>query len=652
VATLDGFGRFEDAELAAAGALFDYLRITQKGVLPRLEPPRPVRADTLMRIDPATRRNLELLSNFAGAREGSLLGAVDRTVTAAGARLLADQLAAPLRDRARIEERLDRVEACVRDDDRRTRMRELLRGLPDMERALGRLALDRGGPRDLLAVGRGLETATALAALLEDAEPPLCALGQGLDALAALGRELRACLVDSPPPLAREGGFIREGADAELDRLRELRDQGRRHIAALEARYRDETGIPSLKIRHNNLLGYYIEITATHRARVPQHFVQRQSMANATRYTSEELLELERELNSAAERALGRELAIFAALRQRVLAEAPAIAAIARRLAEVDVAAALGERARAGGWVRPRLFADSRFLVRGGRHPVVEEALAARGERFVANDCELAEEARLWLLTGPNMAGKSTFLRQNALIAVLTQAGSFVPAEEAEIGLIDRLFSRVGAADDIARGRSTFMVEMVETAAILNQATAESFVILDEIGRGTATFDGLSLAWAVVEYLHDVIACRGLFATHYHELTALAGRLPRLAARTMRVREWRGEVVFLHEVVPGRADRSYGIHVARLAGLPPPVLRRAEQVLRKLEAGEARSAVAELAEDLPLFAAALAAPQNRRRSRVEEALERIDPDTLSPRAALDLLYELKRLLETPEEPGG
>ncbi|GBD44504.1 DNA mismatch repair protein MutS [bacterium HR40] len=650
LATLDGLGPFERAELAAAGALLDYVRLTQKGLEPRLEWPKRIERTKVLQIDPATRRNLEILRSLSGDREGSLLAAIDRTLTAAGGRLLAERLQAPSTDPSFIRQALDRVEALIAAPELRAEVRRRLATVPDIGRAMGRLALGRGGPRDLLAVGRGLEVAAELAALLASGEPLLAALSSGLESGAALGRRIVASLVDSPPPLARDGGFLRSGVDAELDEARELRDHGRQRIAALEARYRERTGIPSLRIRHNHLLGWYIEVTSTHRARVPADFVQRQSMAGATRYTTAELVELERRLAEAAERALARELALFEEMRRDLLAAAATVSTIADSLARLDVDAALAEVAAEQRWVRPEIREDLTFEVRGGRHPVVEQALGHRHERFVANDCRLDETETLWLVTGPNMAGKSTFLRQNALIVLLAQAGSFVPADCAAIGIVDRLFSRVGAADDLARGRSTFMVEMVETATILNRATRRSFVVLDELGRGTATFDGLSLAWAVVEYLHDVLRCRTLFATHYHELTHLAGRLPRLSTRTVRVEEFQGKVVFLHEVVPGRADRSYGIQVARLAGLPPPVLERAEQVLARLEAEDAASAASRLAEDLPLFAwsgerpTAAATPLPAGLQAVTERLAGVDPDRMSPRDALDLVYELVRLV--------
>jgi DNA mismatch repair protein MutS len=648
VAALDGFGSFSRSELGACGALLGYVELTQKGRLPRLAPPRQVVPGTHMLIDGATRRNLELVTSFAGERQGSLLAAVDRTVTGAGGRLLATRLAAPLAEAEPIRRRLDAVQALLDAPSLRAELRAQLRGCPDLERALSRLSLGRGGPRDLHAIREGLARAAGIKDCLSGSELPLAPSAGAIADLSELVRRLEEGVVENPPFLARDGGMIRQGWHAELDQLRDLRDQTRRHIARLEAELQHETGIGSLKVRHNNMLGYYIEVTATHRAKVPDHFVQRQSMANATRYSTKELAELESRIASAAERALTLELELYEELCRAVLAEAEPIGRTAQALARLDVAAGLAELAAEQRYCRPEIDDSDAFAIQGGRHPVVEQALARETKPFIANDADLSAAQRLWLLTGPNMAGKSTFLRQNALIAVLAQAGSFVPAERAHIGVVDRLFSRVGAADDLARGRSTFMVEMVETAAILHQATPRSLVILDEIGRGTATFDGLSIAWAVVEHLHEVNRCRALFATHFHELTALAAKLDRLVCRTMRVKEWRGDVVFLHEVAEGAADRSYGVHVARLAGLPEVVLARAEQVLHRLEQGEAKS-TADLAEDLPLFAAA--ASRTRPASTpvagpppLETALRQIDADDLTPRDALELIYRLKGLL--------
>jgi len=657
VAALDAFGAFGRAELAAAGALVGYVGETQKGRLPRLAPPRRVEAAEHMAIDQATRRSLELLRTLAGERQGSLLAAADRTVTGAGARLLAQHLAAPLTRPAEIARRLDMVQAFF--DDRRLRedVRALLRKAPDLERALSRLTLGRGGPRDLAAVRDGLAAGAELALRLADGglAPPPDGIAEAAAALrghATLTAALAAALAPELPLLARDGGFVADGHDAQLDEQRLLRDESRRLIAGLEARYRAETGIEALKIRHNHVLGYYLEVPARRaepllRPPASAAFIHRQTMAGAVRFSTVELGELEARIGRAAEPAQALEMAVFERLVGQATGEAAAIARAAGALARLDVAAGHAELAAECRLVRPTVDDGFAFEVEAGRHPVVEQALAARREAsFVANDCALGPERRIWLLTGPNMAGKSTFLRQNALICVLAQAGAFVPAARAHVGTVDRLFSRVGAADDLARGRSTFMVEMVETAAILHQATDRSLVILDEIGRGTATYDGLAIAWAALEHLHDANRCRTLFATHYHELTALAGRLSALENRTVRVREWKGEVVFLHEVGPGAADRSYGIQVARLAGLPPAVLARAGSVLRLLEAAEDTAAkAARLVEDLPLFAAArptgapLAAP-----SAVEVALREVLPDALSPREALDLVYRLKALL--------
>ena len=663
VAALDSFGSFSRAEIAACGALLDYVELTQAGKRPALSPPRRERADGTMEIDPATRRNLELVRSLDGRRDGSLLATIDRTLTGPGARLLAERIAAPLTERPEIERRLDLVQLFVERPAVRERVREALRRTPDIERALQRLSVGRGGPRDLAALRDGLESGEMLAESLK-AEPealapppaPLAAIVADCSGHKATVAALAEALADEPPLLTRDGGFVRQGYRTELDEQRTLRDDSRKTVAALEAKYRTSTGVPSLKIRHNNMIGYHIEVTATHADKLDiaaLGFTRRQSMSNATRYSTAELADLETRIGRAADQALALELAIFEELVARVMTVSTAIAAAGRALAALDVAAAMAELAVSSNYVRPMLTDEPSFAIEGGRHPVVEAALSKQGGAgFVPNDCDLGTERRLWLLTGPNMAGKSTFLRQNALIVVMAQAGSFVPARTATIGIVDRLFSRVGAADDLARGRSTFMVEMVETAAILNQATARSLVILDEIGRGTATFDGLSIAWATLEHLHDVNKSRALFATHYHELGALKERLAALAPYTMRVKEWQNEVVFLHEVAPGAADRSYGIHVAQLAGLPAAVVARAEEVLAVLEKGEQSGAVTKLADDLPLFAAAPARPASgtakTKESEVEKALAEVNPDELSPREALDVLYALRqRLPRTP-----
>jgi len=659
VAALDGFGAFGRAELGAAGALVDYLELTQKGKLPRLAELRRWSPGGLMEIDAATRRNLELTRTLTGERRGSLLAVLDRTVTGAGARLLAARLAAPLTDPAAIDRRLDAVQFFVASSRARNDLRETLRRIPDIDRALSRLALERGGPRDLAAIRDALLEVPAVRAAVGGTgplEPPPPAVLEALDELGghdALVETLGRALAEELPLLARDGGFVAAGYEPELDRLKALRDESRRMIAALQARYAGETGIASLKVKHNNVLGYFVEVTATHADKLMGRdgFIHRQTMANAVRFTTVELGELEREVSTAADKALALEQEVFRALAAQVLERAGPIGLAAAALARLDVAASLADLAVARDWCRPAVDDGPEFAVEAGRHPVVEATLPEGPGAFVANDCRLGPDDRVWLVTGPNMAGKSTFLRQNALIAVLAQTGSYVPAASARIGVVDRLFSRVGAADDLARGRSTFMVEMVETAAILNQAGPRALVILDEIGRGTATFDGLSIAWATVESLHESNRCRALFATHYHELTALAERLAALSCHTMAVKEWKGDVVFLHEVVAGAADRSYGIHVAKLAGLPAAVVARAEEVLHRLESGEQGAAPRDLMEDLPLFSAARptsmtasAAGGPSGPSPVEEALSGLNPDELTPRQALEALYALKATL--------
>ena len=665
VGTLDAFGAFSRAETAAAGALIDYVELTQKGKLPRLAPPQRLAQGAVLEIDAATRRNLELTVTLSGEKRGSLLSVMDRTVTGAGARMLAARLSAPLTDPARINARFDAVAFFVGATAARDQLRTTLAACPDVERALSRITLGRGGPRDIAAVRDGLAQGPVLRAgvaeLAKGLLPPPPAIADDLKALGhheALVERFTRALAPELPLLARDGGFIALGYDAKLDELRSLRDESRKLIAGLQNKYVDVSGVSTLKIRHNNVLGYYIETAAKPGEKLMDEsraggaaaiFIHRQSMANAMRFTTVELSELEDRIRSAADKTLALELALFTDLVAEVVAHGGEIAMAAAAMASLDAVTALAQLAVDGDYVRPTVDDSTAFDIQAGRHPVVEGVLKTQGQSFVANGCNLNKDesnGRLWLITGPNMAGKSTFLRQNALIALMAQTGSYVPATSAHIGVIDRLFSRVGAADDLARGRSTFMVEMVETAAILNQATARSFVILDEIGRGTATFDGLSIAWASLEYLHDVNGCRALFATHYHELTALSARLAQLKPHTMRVKEWQNDVIFLHEVAPGAADRSYGIHVGRLAGLPGAVVARAEEVLGILEKGDQASAATRLADDLPLFAA-----QNRPKSGVaaagpsalETALAGVSPDALTPREALETLYRLKAL---------
>ena len=658
VGALDGFGDFSRADLSAAGALLDYLTDTQKGNLPLLKPPVKRNSSRIMIIDSATQRNLELVKTLSGEAKGSLLNVIDMTVTGSGGRMLAKRLQGPLTDPVHINERLDAVSCFYDHEALRDDLRTALRRAPDLERAVSRLGLGRGGPRDLANIRDGLTAAREIKRQLSKPIGPVDempseikasyeALGNHDEIIELLGR----ALVAEPPMIIRDGGFIAEKYHAALDEFRMLRDESRRLIAGLEGRYRTETNINTLKIKFNNVLGFYIDVTAKHgdallSEPLNETFIHRQTLANAVRFNTTELAALAGKISEAADRALALEHELFAVISASVLAKWTDIMATAEALAKLDVSTALAELATLEHHVRPDVDESTDFEIVKGRHVVVEQALSrGGGEPFVANDCNLDDGNRLWLITGPNMAGKSTFLRQNALIVVMAQMGAFVPAESARIGVVDRLFSRVGASDDLAHGRSTFMVEMVETAAILNQSGPRSLVILDEIGRGTATYDGLSIAWAAVECLHDQNKSRALFATHYHELTALSGRLNQVSLNTMKVREWKGDLVFLHEVAPGAADRSYGIQVAKLAGLPAAVVMRAEEVLLSLEESNAKGSLKDLAADLPLFQDMVARPTSLRpeNSPLADALTDINPDQLSPREALDALYKLKSL---------
>ena len=667
---LDGIGSFSRAEIAACGALLDYLLETQKGKLPKLKIPKVVGEDAVMMLDSATRRNLELIRTLSGEKKGSLLSTIDKTITGAGARLLGGYLSSPLTDPIRISKRLDLVTYFLNAEALRNQLRGLLKSCPDIERAMSRLSVGRGGPRDLAAVGQALDQAFQIREIIE---ANIHSSGVGLDGkiddlkniIEKFGHhsgiidKLRRALLPDPPLIIRDGNFIAKGYHAPLDEFQTLKSESKRLIATLEGQYKEKTGINGLKIKYNNVLGYFIEVTALHAdklmtAPLNEDFIHRQTLANVGRFNTAELSELAGKIGQAADRALTLEHELYEKLVAIVLKDWETIIEASMALAKLDVGASLAELAADNNYCRPIVDESLSFNVMGGRHPVVEASLKQNLEdKFVANDCDLGEENRLWLVTGPNMAGKSTFLRQNALITILAQMGSFVPAGKAHIGIVDRLFSRVGASDDLARGRSTFMVEMVETAAILNQSTERSLVILDEIGRGTATYDGLSIAWAAVEHLHEVNRARGLFATHYHEMTALSSKLNQLDLHYMKVKEWEGEVIFLHEVGAGSADRSYGIQVAKLAGLPAVVVERATQVLHNLEqGGEEGQGVAQgqkmaaLSDELPLFSAVqekINMPQSEP-SLLDKEVEYINPDELSPKEALELIYTLKGLL--------
>ncbi len=669
LSTLDGVGAFGRAELAACGALISYLEETQKGKIPKLKRPKLVGEDSIMLIDGSTRRNLELNKTLAGDKQGSLLATIDKTITGAGARLLGSYLSAPLTNPYEINKRLDLVSFFLNQEALRNELRGLLKRCPDLERAMSRLSVGRGGPRDLAAVRDALDQSFEIRRIIES---NLTKIELGLDGQVehirtilsdfgdhtAIVDELKRALLPDPPLIIRDGNFIARGYHAPLDEFQILKSESKRLIAALEGQYKEKTGINGLKIKYNNVLGYFVEVTALHADKLMtaphnEEFIHRQTLANVVRFNSTELAELASKIGQAADRALNLEHELFDQLVKKVLEDWEAIILASSALAILDTGSALAELAVQNNYVRPVVDESLAFEIEAGRHPVVEASLKKNLDgNFVANDCDLGEESRLWLITGPNMAGKSTFLRQNALIAILAQMGSFVPARKAHIGIVDRLFSRVGASDDLARGRSTFMVEMVETAAILNQSSDRSLVILDEIGRGTATYDGLSIAWAAVEHLHEVNKTRGLFATHYHEMTALSNKLAHLALYYMKVKEWEGEVVFLHEVAKGSADRSYGIQVAKLAGLPEVVIERAAQVLHNLEQGELEGQGAAhgqkldyLSNELPLFSVVQekVSIKSSEPSKLEKAVSEVNPDDLSPREALEILYKLKDL---------
>jgi len=657
VNSIDGFGSFSRSEISALGAIIDYLEITQKGKLPALKIPIKENLENFVQIDSSTRRNLELTQTLSGSKNGSLLRVIDRTVTGPGARLLEKRLSSPSTCIKTITPRLDSIDVFKSNNMLRMEIQNTLKQTADMERAFLRISLDRGGPRDFLAIRDSLEKGQDLSKslinlnsnLIEEAEKNLT----GNEKIIAL---LKDVFSDSAPLLARDGGFIRSGFNVQLDDIKKLRDDGRQIISSMQAQFSSMTGIGSLKIKYNNVLGYFIETPATHAKKMlgeefSNTFIHRQTTANAVRFTTLELSEIETKILNAGGRALSLELEIFEQTKIKILEFSENILLAAKALAEIDLAVALADIAVSENWCRPKLDTSRKFKIIEGRHPVVEAALQKEPSGvFIANNCDLSAGSNgdkpIWLLTGPNMAGKSTFLRQNAIIALMAQIGSFVPAESAEIGIIDQLFSRVGASDDLARGRSTFMVEMVETAAILNQAGENALVILDEIGRGTATYDGLSIAWATLENLHNINKCRALFATHYHELTGLTVSLPGLMNATVSVREWEGDIIFLHEVRKGAADRSYGVQVAKLAGIPQTVINRATEVLEKLENNDQGGKTQTLIDELPLFNISpsnLVKPDTT--SSVEIELKSIHPDELTPKDALSLIYKLKAFLK-------
>ena len=669
VQDLAGFGSYSRGEFAAIGAVMKYVELTQIGNIPLIRPPSRSRQTNHMAIDAATRTNLELIKSSHNTKKGSLFAAIDRTVTSAGARALAAQINAPLLNVKEINNRLDVLAFFISNSALRDKLRNTIRHLPDMARALSRLTLNRGGPKDLGAIKDGLICADnllqQLETLKEDHLPPLLqSLTQQLIfAAGKLRDQLTKALKEELPLSARDGDFVKEGYNEQLDEQRCLRDESRSILANLQATYREQTQIKSLKIRHNNQFGYFIEVTQANadnllNGPLSEIFRHRQTLANNVRFSTEELIEIESKITQAADRALIIEGQVFNELSEVTLKNGKELTKLTESLAALDVFLGLALVSEEENYHRPQIDDSKAFEITNGRHPVVEQALRQqKAGPFIENNCDLAKPsqkntAHIWLLTGPNMAGKSTFLRQNALIAIMAQMGCFVPATKAHIGLIDRLFSRVGASDDLARGRSTFMVEMVETAAILNQSTDRSLVILDEIGRGTATFDGLSIAWATIEYLHNKSKTRALFATHYHELTSLKEKLQGITNATIEVKEWNDDIVFLHQVVKGAADRSYGIQVAKLAGLPTPVIKRAQEVLTCLETESQQSGTIHHLGDLPLFSldgppikdAQEERPEtNPRAGKIHDEIEKLNPDDLTPKQALDVIYKLKAL---------
>jgi DNA mismatch repair protein MutS len=650
-ASLDAFGSFEDAEALAASEVLAYIAATQMGAMPRLSHPISSGANGQLAMDAATRASLELLASRDGSESGSLLAAVKRTVSPAGARLLASWIAAPLNQFSALRER-QAAWLSLRDSNQADPVRSALRGAPDMSRALARIALGRAGPRDLAAIAAGLAVAARVALLLPAGAKLLDEAAAALHSAPELGPILSAALAEPAPFKLEDGNAIAPGFDRKLDGERALRDDTRQVIAAFQSELAQRYAVAALKIRHHAQLGYVIEVpaAAVEKLRENPELILRQGMANGARFTHPELSALDQRIAEAAARAAARERAVFNGLIQQVLAEAEKLSACAAALALLDVLQSAAVLTQTHRWCCPELGEDEALEIQSGRHPVVEAALPP-GTGFIPNHCDLAPAQRLMLLTGPNMAGKSTYLRQNALLVILAQSGLPVPAESMRLGLVDRLFSRVGAADDLASGRSTFMVEMIETAAILHQAGPKSFVIVDEIGRGTGTRDGLAIAQSVLETLHNGNRSRAIFATHFHELLRLAEALPRLQACTMRVKEFRGEVVFMHEVIRGAAQRSWGVHVARLAGVPEAVAKRAEFLLKAAERSTPASAPLPLFANLPQAEPANSEahgppPAEAARAALLAELEGLDPDRMTPRQALDALYALRlRLTE-------
>ena len=646
---------YSRAQLSAIYGILNYLSQTQISQKPFLRQPILMENNRILEIDPATRRSLEITRTLSGEKHGCLLNTIDKTKTAIGARLLASRIASPLAVKGQIEERLDLVNWFLSENSLKSNLDILLRGIPDFERSLCRLSVRRGGPRDLFFLATAIEKTEKIFKLIaqcitSSGQPLFANIDEIIVSPYSVSTKIKDALADDLPLLVRDGNFIRSGFDVSLDSLRNLSKESRDHIVLLQQKYSDETAITSLKIKYNNLLGYHIEVRSIHAEKLMSNakFIHRQTTAQALRFTTIELADLERELTTAADRALTIEQSLYDSLVQELLKCETKIAQCASIIAQIDVALSTASLAENHNYVRPVITNNAQFMIEAGRHPVVEFTSGGKAT-FIENDCDLLQGKKIWLVTGPNMAGKSTFLRQNALMVILAQAGLFVPAKKANIGIVDKLFSRVGASDDLARGQSTFMIEMLETAAILRHATPKSLVILDEIGRGTSTYDGLAIAQATLENLHDINRCRGLFATHYHELTILEEKLSDVMSFHMKIKEWRQEIVFLHKVTKGRAGRSYGIHVAMLAGLPDNVVERAKNILSELESQRwsEEQILSEKGVNFPLLAK-VAAPSSHnetdpKRTEIFELLQSFHPDDLSPKEALNMLYEIHDL---------
>ena len=639
--SLEAFGEFSRSCISTAGAILGYVNLTQKGKLPLLKKIKQWKNIDVMEIDVFSRKSLELLKTQSGEKNGSFFNAINQTLTSGGARLLLERLNGPSLDNLEINNRLDTVSNFVSENLLRKKVRDVLKLIPDIERSLTRLQFDRGGPRDLISIKTGCEKAYEISKLILDhdftfPEKELNEISSNLTINTSFIKELDLAITESPPLFARDGNFIKKGFSNELDEIKLIRDNSREKILSLQAKYINQTGVQSLKIKFNNVLGYHLEVRKNHETKLleQEEFIHRQGTAQASRFTTAELVSIESKLTDARSKSLNIELEIYEILVKNCLQRSEKLLSIFQGISSLDVAIGFAELAHKWNYSRPEISNECIFNVVAGRHPVIEQILnKEKDTSFISNNCNLSDQ-KIWLITGPNMGGKSTFLRQNAIINIMAQMGSFVPAEKATIGISDRIFSRVGSGDDLSRGQSTFMVEMIETASILNHATEKSFVILDEIGRGTSTWDGLSLAWSIIEKLHNDINCKTLFATHYHELTTLERSLKKLSLKTLEAKEYNDEIIFLYNLVNGSANKSYGLEVAKLAGVPFDVIKRAKDILKNLESDY------KIDDKLPLFNQT---KEKEAVTKVSKKLNEIVPDSISPIQALEILYELKRL---------